>query len=134
MIFVIMILSICLIFVVAFGIHQFITTSDYYITPKKPTNLDKLIAAYMKRDTCDPTSTINFLLDADNLKNPFDEAPILPPPKPSDAAYSARPHRVYRDQLFTNLCSCSAYDKKMTYDKKMKLHGHINALHDTRYV
>jgi len=63
------------------------------------TNLERLIKQYMKRDACDPTSTINFLLEADKLKDPFEEAPILPPPKPADAATSAKPPCVQCGKL-----------------------------------
>ncbi len=60
----------------------------------KPTKLDKLIEAYMRQDTLDPSATIDFLMKADGLSDPFADAPAPvrpPPPKPSDAATSARP-------------------------------------------
>lgn len=41
----------------------------------KPTKLDKLIEEYMAQDTLDPSSTINFLMEADALKDPFADAP-----------------------------------------------------------
>lgn len=63
---------------------------------KRPTNLEALIASYMKRDALDPTSTITFLIEADALKDPFAEHKPQPPPRPSDAATSARPPRSIR--------------------------------------
>lgn len=65
-----------------------------------PTKIDKLIKAYMKRDSLDPTSTINFLMEVDGLEDPFAEAPMLPPPKPSDAATSARPPRARKGPAY----------------------------------
>jgi hypothetical protein len=119
------ILRACLLFVVMFGMYRFTPTSTPHFSDletrygwkqdessNKPTKLDKLIAAYMKRDTLDPTSTINFLLEADKLTNPFDEAPMLPPPKPSDAAYSARPVQYHQ-----SCCKCAmcVYETKQRY-------------------
>ena len=78
------------------------------------TNLDVLIDQYKARDVADTTSTIDFLLKADKLKNPFDAASILPPPKPSDAAYSARPVQYHQ-----SCCKCAmcVYEMKKQYIK-----------------
>lgn len=75
--------------------------------PSKPTKLDKLIKAYMAQDALDPTSTINFLMEVDGLEDPFAEAPMLPPPKPSDAATSARPPRARKCQVCGQIGSFS---------------------------
>ena len=68
----------------------------------KPTKLEARIAKYMEADPLDPSATLEFLMEVDALKDPFADAPdwaqkiedkrkALPPPKPSDAATSARP-------------------------------------------
>lgn len=59
--------------------------------PEKPTKLDQLIETYMKSDPLDVSATIEFLMEAEVLKDPFVEAPRRldgtpgPPRKPSSA-------------------------------------------------
>lgn len=66
----------CLILAIAFGIGQFVTTPTH--TPKleqhKLTKLDALVERYLKQDPCDPSSTIDFLMGAESLSDPFTEA------------------------------------------------------------
>jgi hypothetical protein len=103
MIFTIILAVLCgsLILTVTFGTHQFVTSIQPTNEQQRirPTKLDRLIEAYMKSDPADVSATIEFLLGAETLTDPFAEAPapaFNPPPKPSDAATSARPAKFRR--------------------------------------
>lgn len=75
-------------------VHRSIQPGVFTKEIEPPTKLGKLIEQYMKQDPLDSSSTINFLMEVDGLEDPFAEAsaPVIqPPPKPSDAATSAKP-------------------------------------------
>ncbi len=135
-------LVVCLVLIVAFGVRQFVISAPHYSDLEsrygwdkesaKPTKLDKLIKAYMAQDALDPTSTINFLIEVDGLEDPFAEALMLPPPKPKDAATSARPPR-YQKKNVGNATMYSVMDDLMraysvpTHSLQCQLCGQIGS-------